>query len=87
MSDLIKYDDFNDAVIGIVQIKGLPDRIVYDYEKCVEALMKNSDMSDGDAIEYLEYNYIDAHNGETTPGFVKHMSIEQIDDYADMLDG
>ena len=55
-----------DAAIVGVEYSSL--RLVYDVEKIIEVLMK--DMSREDAIEYFEYNILDAYVGEMTPIFI-----------------
>lgn len=55
-----------DAAIVGVEYSSL--RLVYDVENIVGVLMK--DMSREDAIEYFEYNILDAYVGEMTPIFV-----------------
>ena len=46
--------DYEDAVIGITD----DGRLVYDFDKMVEHLMKNYDWSNIEAIEWIEYNVI-----------------------------
>ena len=55
-----------DAAIVGVEYSTL--RLVYDVEKIVGVLMK--DMSREDALEYFEYNILDAYVGEMTPIFI-----------------
>lgn len=55
-----------DAAIVGVEYSSL--RLVYDVEKIVKVLMK--DMSREDALEYFEYNILDAYVGEMTPIFI-----------------
>lgn len=48
--------DFCDAFIGVT-----PDgQAVYDFDKMVESLSQEDDMSEDDAIEFIEYNTIRA---------------------------
>lgn len=55
-----------DAAIVGVEYSTL--RLVYDVEKIIGVLMK--DMSREDALEYFEYNILDAYVGELTPIFI-----------------
>ena len=55
-----------DAAIVGVEYSTL--RLVYDVEKIIEVLMK--DMSREDAVEYFDYNILDAYVGEMTPIFI-----------------
>lgn len=41
---------------------------IYDYDKCIEVLMK--DMDREDAEEYFDFNVIGAWVGESTPVFL-----------------
>lgn len=47
---------FDDAIIGITN----EDRVVYDFDKLVEALVMNENMKLDEAQEYIEYNVIRA---------------------------
>lgn len=44
---------------------------IYDYDKCVDVLMKRDGMSEQDAIEFMEYNVTAAWMGEATPAFLR----------------
>lgn len=46
--------DYDDAIIGI----DTNERAVYSFSKMVEHLMKADDISEEDAIEFIEYNTI-----------------------------
>ena len=41
--------------------------VVYNRQKCIEILM--NDMSEEEAEEYFNYNYLDAFVGDSTPIF------------------
>jgi len=58
-------DGFDEAIIGVTT-KGL---VVYDYDKCVEVLMKEG-MEEIEAVEHLEFNVVGAYMGEGTPIFI-----------------
>lgn len=60
---------FEDAYIGLTVGIG-PSLAVYDYDKCVEVLMKRDGMDEVDAIEYLDHNTVYAYLGEHTPVFI-----------------
>lgn len=57
--------DYDDALIGVSE----DGRAIYDYDLMVEWLIKNSDMSEIDAIEWIDYNTIRAlpYAGEGAP--------------------
>ena len=64
--ELLKADGFDDAVIGIEVKTG---RLVYDTNKMIQILIED-DMTEEDAIEYIDYNVIGAYVGELTPIFI-----------------
>lgn len=61
----LKADGFDAAIIGIDMAS---ERLVYDKQKMVEILSKQ--MSEEDAIEFLEFNTWSAYMGEHTPIYV-----------------
>ena len=63
--DVLFADGFDEAIIGFE-----PNlwKVVYSRSKCIEVMSK--DMSEEDAIEYLEYNTFNAYVGEKTPIWV-----------------
>ena len=67
MSEPLKADGFNDAVIGTCYNTG---RIVYSIERMLVILMEQSDMSMEEAIEYFSFNIGGAYVGEMTPMYV-----------------
>ena len=52
--------DYANAVIGISDGVTHDDRTVYDFDKMVECLMNQDNMSEEEAIEFIEYNTIRA---------------------------
>jgi hypothetical protein len=63
--ELIKADNFDDAVVGI-EVNTL--RLVYSIDKMIAILTE--DMSYEDAIEYLDFNVFCAYVGERTPIYI-----------------
>jgi hypothetical protein len=63
--ELIKSDNFDDAVVGI-EVNTF--RLVYSIDKMIAILTK--DMSYEDAIEYLDFNVFSAYVGERTPIYI-----------------
>ena len=61
-------DGFDEAIIGIC-----PNslRVIYSRTKCVEVLVKQDDMTEEDAMDYLEYNTFSAYVGDYTPIFME----------------
>jgi hypothetical protein len=59
-------DGYDEAVMGI----STDGRLVYSVEKMIEILLRDGDMNELDAIEWLEYNTFNAYVGEMTPIWV-----------------
>ena len=55
--DAVVFDNpsYDDAIIGVTD-----GRVVYDFDKMVECLVNDEDMSEEEAIEFIEYNTIRA---------------------------
>lgn len=63
---IILADGFEEAFMGYgFQFNNTV--AIYDYEKCIEILMK--DMTMDEAIEYMDFNVIGAYVGPNTPIF------------------
>ena len=61
-AEILKADGFDSAVIGIDENSM---RLIYSYCKCIDILMK--EMDEIDAIEFMEFNVLNAYVGEKTP--------------------
>jgi hypothetical protein len=59
-------DGYDEAVMGI----STDGRLVYSVEKMIEILIKDGEMNELDATEWLEYNTFNAYVGEMTPIWV-----------------
>jgi len=76
MSDILKIDGFDDAIIGVQE--GMQPRLVYDLWKMVDILKE--DMSEEDALDHISYNITGAYVGEATPVIVDtERTLEQIE--------
>ena len=60
---------FDDAFVGIGIQFNMPVA-VYDYAKCIDILAKEMDYED--AVEFFQFNVIDAWVGEQTPIFLRY---------------
>ena len=60
-------DGFDDAIMGY---NASDFCVVYDYNKCLEVLVKRDKMSMREAHEYMEFNVVGAFVGDFTPHFV-----------------
>ena len=51
---MLKADGFDEAIIGMADdIATSGQRLIYDANKCIDILIKDHDMSEMEAIEYL----------------------------------
>ena len=71
LDDILLADGFEEAFMGVAQSKGSKPRACYDSGKCIKVLMEDgNDMTAREAVEYFEFNVIDAYVGESTPAFI-----------------
>lgn len=63
-------DGLDDAIIGYGQQFPKEPLLVYDYDKCVEIFMAQG-MSHEEAVEWMEFNVVNAYYGEGTPIFIR----------------
>jgi hypothetical protein len=61
-------DGFDDAIVGL-EPSSL--RVIYDINSMVLILTKDDEMTTSEAIEYLEYNVLNAYVGEKTPIYIE----------------
>lgn len=61
--EAIVWDGFDEAIIGYDN-RG---RLVYDIDLMVETLRRDDDMSDEEAMEFLDYNTLNTFVGDLTP--------------------
>lgn len=70
--DILFADGLDEAIIGFEPNMW---RVVYSRNKCIEILSR--DMSEEDAMEYLEYNTFNTYVGDKTPVWVDDWMPEQ----------
>ena len=75
--ELLFADGFDEAIIGVCSRFGQEDIVAYDYEKCIDILIKRDGMDDEEAVEFLEYNTLGSYVGEKTPCFLHIVKEEQ----------
>jgi hypothetical protein len=66
-------DGFEDALLGTVEGACRLPVACYDYQKCVEILVKRDGMDEDEAAEYLDFNCVGAYVGKGTPLFLHNM--------------
>ena len=63
-------DGFDEAIIGYCyDMAAGEDRVIYSFNKCVYIL--KHDMSEEEAIEYMDFNVVGAYMGKKTPLFMR----------------
>lgn len=73
--ELVFADGFEDAFVGIVLQFNTP-LACYDYDKCVNVLIKRDGMSREAALEFMEFNVVGAYVGERTPAFLNKYKLK-----------
>ena len=62
-------EEFDIAILGVVDGKAHKPAIAYDYEKVIQANI-GMGMTHEEAVEYFHYNQNDAYFGDHTPVFI-----------------
>ena len=52
----------------------------YNYDKCIQIMVKRNGMTEEEAFEYMEFNVTGAFVGKYTPCFFHKISLKQFDD-------
>lgn len=78
---IFQEPSYDDALIGV----DTSNRAVYDFNKMVEWLMKEDNIDETDAIEFIEYNTVRAlsYMGENSPIIVYPIEKEDFEDAGD----
>ena len=77
---MLKWDGFDNAIIGVGERNNTDSMIVYDYDKMINVLVTRDSMTHEEAEEYLDFNVIGAWIGDTTPIIVNKKSIKEINE-------
>jgi hypothetical protein len=67
--NLVRYPEFDDAIIGLAERINLGPVFAYSLTKMVEICI-NDGMDDEMALEHINFNYVGAWLGEGTPIFI-----------------
>lgn len=67
---IIMADGFEEAFVGITVTN--PRRIIYDYWKCLDCIIRKEDLEFDDAIDFLE-EFVEEDLGENTPLYIKQL--------------
>jgi len=65
--EMITWDGFDDAVIGVTSRCGSPSCLLYSVKKMVYILRDRDGMDIDEAMEYLDFNIRGAYVGDHTP--------------------
>jgi len=65
--EIIKWDGFDDCVLGVGSRCGMGDVLVYSKKKIAYTLRDRDDMTVEEALEYIDFNIAGAYVGERTP--------------------
>lgn len=66
--DVLFADGFDEAIIGFDPNAW---KVVYSRNECIRILMKQDDIPEEEAVDYLEYNTFNAYVGDKTPVWVE----------------
>ena len=64
----MKADGFDEAVIGLDPVSM---KLIYSREMMIDLLVVNDNMTEEEAIEYLEYNTWNTYFGDQTPIYIE----------------
>ena len=78
-------EGFDSAVLGLSRVSLGADVVVYSIDRCIDVLVQRDGMTEEEAIEYMNFNVLDAFMGPMTPIFVYEMDAEAINEYADAV--
>lgn len=67
---IVLLDGFEDALVGICKDKKIFQRAVYDYWKCIDVLIKESELDFDDALDWMQ-ELEEEDLGENAPVFMK----------------
>ena len=83
---MLKADGFDEAILGAARQFNQPEKLIYDYVKCVEILMSRDDMTRDEAVEFMEFNVVGAYVGEETPIWLMPMDPDLYDHVMEHLE-
>jgi len=64
--EILQADGFDNAIIGLEPLSG---KVIYDIQKMTMVLIDEG-LTHEDAIEYLDFNVLNAYVGENTPLYI-----------------
>lgn len=67
--EVMLADGFEEALVGF-GYQFTNQVAIYDYEACITIIMRNSDCSEAEAAEFMDYNVVGSYIGANTPVFI-----------------
>lgn len=77
---MLKMNDFNDCIAGVVERCGQPSIMCYDKTKVINKLVEDG-MPLCEAVEYYDFNQAGAWVGELTPCYITFLKDPNLDEY------
>jgi hypothetical protein len=78
--NILIADGFDDALIGYVELFGIPRIALYDSNKCIQILVENLGITAESAEEHFRFNVLGACMGEYTPAFATILKEADVND-------
>jgi hypothetical protein len=73
------WDGFEPAFMGVLRRFGQKNAVaVYDYNRCMDILIKRDNMEEDEAVEWIEHNCLGGWLGEGTPAMVFRCSMLEL---------
>lgn len=85
MSTLLKFDGYDEAIIGACMTwhgNMLVERVIYSGEKIREMLMTDGECSEEEADEHISINMVGGYVGDETPIVMWKATAEEINEYS-----
>lgn len=73
--NLITYEGFDEAIVGIIEQYNCKNTVIYDKDKLIHILITKYNMTDEQAIEEYCCNFLGCYCGDTTPVFLIKLDI------------
>lgn len=70
MSEPITYDGFDNAMLGYAIRCGHEPVAIYDINIMVQIMVQRDEMTQEEALDHLEYNYLGGWLGDSTPWII-----------------
>lgn len=72
--EILLFDGFDDAVIGVYQRCSQPLVVAYDYHKCIQVLVADG-LSEDEAEEHMSFNVEGGWIGDRTPAVIHPIEV------------